>query len=66
MAVEHERLRLGGCVTDRDSIFRILQELGEYCAQTEDLESLDEILQGIDAIVDVINLRLDKLEQPRN
>jgi hypothetical protein len=66
MAGEHERLRLGSCVTDRDSIFRILQELGEYCAQTEDFESLDEVLVGIDAIIDLINLRLDKLERPQN
>ena len=57
---------LSSCLTDRDSIFRILQELGEYCAQTEDLASVDEVLCGIDAIIDIINLRLDKLEQPRN
>lgn len=53
-------------MTDRDSIFRILQELGEYCAQTEDMASLDEVLCGIDAIIDIINLRLDRLEQPQN
>lgn len=53
-------------MTDRDSIFRILHELGEYCAKTEDLASLDEVLCGIDAIIDIINLRLDELEQPQN
>lgn len=43
---------LSSCMTDRDSIFHILQEVGEYFAQTEDLKSLDEVFCGIDDIID--------------
>jgi hypothetical protein len=64
MALKHEPLRLGSCVTDRDSIYRILQELEEYCANTEDLQSLDEVFLRIDAIIEVVERRLDQLEHP--
>lgn len=58
--------RLGSCMTDHESIFRILQEVENYCTTVEDLQSVDEVLLRIDAIIDVVERMLDALEQPSN
>jgi len=51
-------------MSDREPIFRVLQELDDYCANTEDLQSLDEVLLRIEAVIDMVELRLDQLEHP--
>jgi len=52
------------CLSDREPTFRILQESDEYCANTGDLQSLDEVLLRIEEVIDVVELRLDELEHP--
>jgi len=51
-------------MTLHKSIFRIFQEVENYCATEEDLQSVDEVLRRIDVIIDVVERRLEKLEQP--
>ena len=53
-------------MTDHKSIFRILQEVENYCSTAKDLQSVDEVLVRIDVIIDVVERRLDTLEQPSN
>ena len=53
-------------MTDQKFIFHILQEVENYCATAEDLRSVDEVLLKIDAIIDVVQRRLDTLERPGN
>jgi len=51
-------------MTDQQSIFRILQEVSDYCTNEEDLQSVDEVLLRMDVIIDIVERRIDQLEHP--
>jgi hypothetical protein len=40
------------------------QEVEDYCANEEDLQSVDEVLLRMDVIIDVVERRIDQLEHP--